>query len=200
MALSKKLSSLMVAIVAATLGAEQMLMVKTADAQLLSTSGLVETNPNQVENGTIATRATQAGIDQYGPKTDEAGNVIETAPVAAKVKPSFAIATVELPEMKRGGRTAEMYPFDALEKGQSFFVPATDKKPDPAKSLASTVTAANERFSTESPTGETRVNRKGNTVPVRVQDREFALRAIPDGVQWGEQFAGVAGAGIWRTL
>jgi hypothetical protein len=45
----------------------------------------------------------------------------------------------------RGGRNRSVYPFDALAVGQSFHVPASEAKPNPAKSLASTVSSANKR-------------------------------------------------------
>lgn len=115
------------------------------------------------------------------------------------LQPAFVMANapIDMPAVKRGGggRT-ESYPFSALENGQSFFVPATEAKPDPAKSLASTVSGANRRFSEV--TEEMRTNRRGNSVPVTVQTRKFELRKVPDGAAWG--FPGVAGAGVWRTL
>lgn len=42
-----------------------------------------------------------------------------------------------------GGRRGSKYPFDALEVGQSFHVPPTDKIPDAVKALQSSVTKAN---------------------------------------------------------
>ena len=45
-----------------------------------------------------------------------------------------------------------MYDFDAMNVGDIIFVPNSEDKPDAAKSLASTISSANKRFST--PTGE----------------------------------------------
>jgi hypothetical protein len=72
-----------------------------------------------------------------------------------------------------------------MEVGQSFFV---DKS---AKNLASTVSSANARFAEEI-AGETRVDRKGNTVPKTKQTRSFIVRSVEEN--------GVKGSRIWRKL
>jgi hypothetical protein len=64
-----------------------------------------------------------------------------------------------LPTIRRGGAANSLYDFDTLAaptgpagSGQGldgFFVPATDERPNPGKSLASTVTSANKRFKDE---------------------------------------------------
>ncbi len=87
------------------------------------------------------------------------------------------------------------YPFEQLEIGQSFFVPVSEDKPNPAKSLASTVTSANDRHAYEIE-GETMVNRKGETVPKKGFNKRFIVRPVEDGAAWG--FAGQAGAAVWR--
>lgn len=43
------------------------------------------------------------------------------------------------------------YDFAGLELGQAIFVPATEKRPNPKKSLGSTISAANKRFATFDP-------------------------------------------------
>lgn len=48
---------------------------------------------------------------------------------------------------------AEKYPFARLAVDEGFFVPATEAMPDPAKTLASTVSSAKARYAEE--TGET---------------------------------------------
>jgi hypothetical protein len=94
----------------------------------------------------------------------------EEPPVPASAKPSPAsYAQVELddiPESKRGGNKGDSYPFITLGapipklnadgtpmivsgeqkyKYSSFLVPATDKRPNPAKSLQSTAASASKR-------------------------------------------------------
>jgi len=121
-----------------------------ADVQGLANAGLVEVNPEMTDAaGNVAVRATAAGIAKMSEGS--------TAP--APVKSNFAIADVptdilsaanEKRRAARGG--GEKYPFDALEVGKGFFVPATEKMPEPAKSLASTVSSATARYAEE--TGE----------------------------------------------
>jgi hypothetical protein len=183
--LNKKLAAALAVIVAAGSNGD---FVALADGQALANLNFAELNPNGPnDQGQIQARATQAGIEAHG-----------EAPAAAPVKTSFAlVADIPLPTSSgRGGRGGETYPFDQLAVGQSFFVPNTEAKPKAAKSMASTVSSATARYAVEVP-GETRVDRKGNTVPKTEETRKFVVRAVEDGAPWGH--AGVAGAGIWRT-
>jgi len=41
---------------------------------------------------------------------------------------------------------ASLYPFAQMKIGQSFFIPATAERPNPAKALASTASSASKRF------------------------------------------------------
>ena len=52
---------------------------------------------------------------------------------------------MEVPKNRRMGGGRSLYPFGQMEVGQNFHVPVTDSKPDPCKSLASTVCAATKR-------------------------------------------------------
>lgn len=200
---NKSQIALMVSIVAATLSNSEspFVYVSEKDAKPLITAGLVEQNPDfKNEANELATRATAAGIEAF-PAPATTGDSAATSgdvPLATATKPAFAIVTVEMPSKRATGRAStEAYPFEQLEVGASFFVPATEKRKDPAKALGSTVTSANERYS-EEVEGETRVNRKGRTVPVTKAVRTFAVRHVNDGAPWGHP--GVQGAGIWRTL
>lgn len=175
------------------------MMVAMQIANELAAAGLVEVNSAMVNAvGEIATRATQAGIDslQAGTQAEpeikkEPEMTSQSAPVAAA---GFAIRSVAMPSSSsgKGGRNSK-YPFAALEKGQSFFVPGGE-----SKSLASTVTGANLKFSQVDPSGATRTNKKGVAVPARIQDREFCVRSIADGAEWGH--TGVKGCAVFRTL
>lgn len=200
--LSTKAAALLAAIVTATQGEAGYLFASAKDAKVLIDDQFVEQNETiSNEAGEFATRATQKGIEEVtnaNANTDQNTNTNAGSTGAAPVATNFAVvADIPMPGASRGGRGSETYPFDSLQAGQSFFVPATEAKPNPAKSLASTVTSANERYAVEIE-GETRVNRKGNTVPATRQEREFAVRSIEDGAPWGHP--GVKGAGVWRTL
>jgi len=188
MSLTKKQLSAFSALQAAILASEQgFVFAKASDVEVFASTGMIETNSAITnDSGEIAVRLPQAS-----------GETSETKQASGKV--GYAIVSdVEMPKSTRGagaGRQAS-YPFDSMDKGQSFFVPATAAKPHPAKSLASTVTSANARYS-EVIEG-TRKNRKGVEVPNTRQTREFAVRAIEDGEKWG--YPGTKGAAVWRTL
>lgn len=91
------------------------------------------------------------------------------AEVTETVKPAFVIETgVELPT-KTSGKTSS-YPFDALEKGQSF------KVDSPANKMNSVTAFYNRKYSEE--TAEQKKGRKGEMIPVRKALRKFAVRSI----------------------
>lgn len=142
----------------------------------LIASGDVEINVEMKdEAGNIATRATDKALNTVNTQTTPAGTA---AP--EKVAPKFEIeAGIPIPARTRvagaglrAGRTP-IYPFDALEIGQSFFVPNVGEK-SAAKAMASTVAGANSRY-VEVIEGQTRENRKGKTVPATKQLRKFKI-------------------------
>jgi hypothetical protein len=114
--------------------------------QSLVEAGLVEVNLEIVnEEGEVATRAILANVAE----TIEEVNipVIEPTKTKENAKMSFEIeSNIPVPVTKRGGKRESAYPFAALEVNQSFFIPASEKHPEPAKSLASTVSGATKRF------------------------------------------------------
>ena len=163
-------------------------------------AGLVEINPAMVnEAGEIATRATQAGIESL----DSGAIVVDNATAEAnsetaetgkteKVKTMFQVENdVPVPAISGRGRGGNMYPFDQLAVGQSFFIPNSESKPNAAKSLASTVSSATTRYAVPSADGATKTNKAGETVPVMVKTRKFVVRRVEED--------GVKGARVWRT-
>lgn len=132
---------------------------------------------------------------------------VASAPVAATPAPAktpraprasvseFEIETnVEFPGSARRSGLSESYPFSSLPNGGSFFVEQTADRPDVVKSMGSTVTSANRRYS-KPVEGMTRTNRKGREVPVLSYERFFVVRpgtkTLPDG-------STVKGARIFR--
>ena len=115
---------------------------------------LVEINEGVTDdNGKVAVRATAEGISHFA--------TISTTKTASApaAKASFEIMDVPADilqaakERRRSSRGAgEKYPFDSLVVGKGFFVAATEKMPEPVKSLASTVSSAQARYAKE--TGE----------------------------------------------
>jgi len=164
-------------------------------------AGLVEINPAMVnEAGEIATRATQAGIESLDSAATVADNATSEATSATaatgetqKVKTMFKIEdSIPVPTISGRGRGGNVYPFDQLEVGQSFFVANSEDKPNATKSLASTVSSAIARYAVPSADGATKTNKKGETVPVMVEVRKFVVRSVEEN--------GVKGARVWRTL
>ena len=163
-------------------------------------AGLVEINPAMVnEAGEIATRATQAGIESLdsgaivvGNATTEANSETAATGTTQKAKTMFQIENdVPVPVISGRGRGGNMYPFDQLAVGQSFFVPNSESKPNAAKSLASTVSSATARYAVPAEDGSTETNKKGEVVPVMVKTRKFVVRRAEED--------GVKGARVWRT-
>ena len=163
-------------------------------------AGLVEINPAMVnEAGEIATRATQAGIESLDSgaivvdnATSEANSAIAETGKNEKVKTMFQIEdNIPVPAISGRGRGGNVYPFDQLEVGQSFFVANGESKPNAAKSLASTVSSATARYAVPAEDGSTKTNKKGEIVPVMVETRKFVVRSVEED--------GVKGARVWRT-
>ena len=159
-------------------------------------AGLVEINPAMTnENGEIATRATQKGIESLDTGNGNGDNApteatSETAVTGKteKVKTMFQIEdNVPVPAISGRGRGGETYPFEQLAVGQSFFVANSESKPNAVKSLASTVSSATARYAVASEDGATKTNKKGETVPVMVETRKFIVRSVE------------GGARVWRT-
>ena len=153
------------------------------------------------EAGEIATRATQKGIDSLqsnGDNTSEASEASTNSETAAtetgksqKVKTMFKIEdNIPVPTISGRGRGGNVYPFDQLEVGQSFFVANSEDKPNATKSLASTVCSATARYAVPSEDGATKTNKAGETVPVMVETRKFVVRSVEEN--------GVKGARVWR--
>lgn len=157
----------------------------------LVTEGLVEINAGVTNENGVATRATQKGIDMVNNSTK--------APQAQAPKPSYELQQAALPPITGRGRSSgSEYPFDQMEVGQSFFVAASADRPEPGKSLASTVSAATKRYAEE--TGETKTTPKGNVIPVLKETRKFVLRTRTKEAEAAEGFThGNDGARIYRV-
>lgn len=126
---------------------------------------LIEVNEGMTDaNGHVAVRATAAGVAKN----------TESAPAPVVTKTAFAVgavpdfileAAVNKKRVSRGG--GEKYPFDALDLSgnRGFFVPATPDMPEPAKSLASTVSSAIARYAVEAKDANGAVIMETVTVP-----------------------------------
>lgn len=169
--LNKSQKTLLAEIVEATKGEAGFKFISELDAEYLRDAGLIEINSDMHdEAGNVAARAIQLET---------------TTPTKAASVSKFEIETgIEMPAKttRSGAGRTSVYPFDDLEIGQSFFVPNEEGK-DAYKSMSSTVSSANARYTEEVP-GETRTNRKGVTVPATRQLRQFThARSTKDGVE-----------------
>lgn len=140
--------------------------------------------------------------------------------------PKYAVITnaVLPPAKKRGNLSGSgaptKYPFAEMEVGGSFFSPNSDhKNKDAVKSLGSTVSAQNEKYS--EPTGEkktvtravrdkqtkkAKLNPDGSKVTETVEldvkkyNRKFTIRAVEAGKSYGGWTAPADGALVGRTV
>lgn len=190
--LQKAALAMMPEIVTAT-NADSFIYAEPFDVAYLIELGYIEQNSTLIEGNKLATRATELGIEFVLKDVQKQPEVAETK--KEKVIMSFEIESdVPLPVAKRGGTRTSAYPFDKLEVGQSFFVAPSEKHPQPAKSLASTVSGATKRYDVEvEGTREVRNPKTGETKTVQKTEhtRVFTIRAeVKDGVE---------GARIFRT-
>jgi hypothetical protein len=139
------------------------------------------------EKGELAVRATDAGVAAVK-------NAVPAAPKGDTPKLEFKIETgVAIPaSAQRGARAGtETYPFSQLgeptkdangnDAFASFFIPATEAKPEPAKQLASTVSAASRRYAVKQKDEATGKEK------VVGYNRKFIIRPVE------------GGARVWRT-
>lgn len=166
------------AIVAATKGTTGYLYATEADAKPFIDAGHAEMNKDVInpDNASeFAVRATGEGINAVDNPNGVQPNQIEE-------ESAFAFAEIDTPERRaRGPGTGERYPFSQLPapvngKSRAFFVPATEKMPEPAKSLQSAVSAASRRYATK--VGESDYTKPDGTPGKRARyefERKFAV-------------------------
>lgn len=171
------------ALVAATLVDPGFMYALEKDVKSLVAAGDAEMNMNAANPNNpkeFAVRASEAG------KAKQAA-LAATSPAAPT--PTFTIETGEaLAKPTRGGGRGSTYPFADFPAPTTnaegklvtarIFVPATEKMPDPAKSLSSTVSAASRQFATVTGTKKGK-NRNGVEVDKNIYqfDRKFAIVA-----------------------
>jgi len=177
---------------------------------------LIECGSVDMQSGMAPCRLSEAGQHYLN-------GGMSTAKHVEAVKTEYGIITnATLPPSRRGqnlggGGAPVKYPFDALEVGGSFFVPATEKRPDPLKVLGATVSSANMRYAEE--TGEMRTvtrakrgekNRavrdehgekimETKQVPVYNFSRKFEIRGVEAGKSYGAWVAPADGVLIGRV-
>ena len=147
---AKTLTAIVAATVDPTKGALPISKV-TFEKMAAADTTLIEANAASIvgegDKATIVVRATTAGIAAV-----KAAPAPSETPKVPLVPVNYAIEDgIPVPEIRRGGDRTQLYPFDRLAVGQSFFVAATDQMPNPAKTLGSTVSSATRRAKTQTP-------------------------------------------------
>jgi hypothetical protein len=182
-------------IIADTNGPQGYSLVNPDAVNELVEAGRIQVNPSiKSEDGKIAARATDAVL--AAAQAAPAGPV---APAPVAVSTTYNLQSdIPMAPSKRGGKKSEEYPFSKMEIGQSFVVPSTPEYPEPWNTFASTVSSATRRFSTVGT--ETKLNRKGESVPVLIPTRKFTLRRVEVAQTYANGFVEpVAGARVFRT-
>jgi len=160
------------ALVTATL-AGNFLYASVKDAKKLLDSGMAEMNEqmaNPENDKEFAIRATPKGIESMNTSTATTSLAFVTGPA------------LDTPRRGGSGRSSK-YPFETWpapdENGNTakIFVPATDKTPDPAASLSSTVSAANRRFAEVTGTKPGK-NRNGEVIQKNIYNFTRKFRAV----------------------
>ncbi len=156
-------------------------MATKAEVKNLLDNDMVEVNEEIADGDKVAVRATEKGMAEAASATEGNTNNVTTSNAPA-ASPTFdLIDGAELPE-GRASRGSSTYPFEQMNEGQSFFIPATEEKPNPSKSMASTVSSANKRFRKEGADG-----------------RQFSVKAVKKGVEYGSFTAPADGALVKRV-
>lgn len=187
-----------------------------ADPLLANAPALIQVNTdaNAIKDGKAPAQLTEAG---------QAMVTASANTPAAATETNFTIITNAVPPASkrgsglRGGGAPKKYPFDQLEVGGSFFVPADAKHPDPVKTLGSAVSSANMRYAEK--TGNTKTvtrtkrgegnkailntdgskARETKTVDEYKFTRKFQIRPVEAGVAYGTWIAPATGALITRS-
>jgi hypothetical protein len=195
---TKKDMALLGTIIAAMANADAPYHMATeAEIKGLTKENFVETNAEIRDGDKIAVRATDAGQAAFTAANQPAAGGTSEGNATMTTNSNFVTGTGFVPSQARGGRGRSVYDFDSLEVGGFIFVPVSDDKPNPAKSLASTVSSATQRYAEE--TGETKKNKKGEDVPVLRETRKFNVQSVKSGVAYGNFTAPADGAVIYRS-
>jgi hypothetical protein len=202
-------------------------MATAAEVKNLLDNDMVEVNNEITEGDKVAVRATEKGqAEAPAPATNEGTNntVTDTNTATTAAAPAKFGIIANAGAVFAAGRTrkaATMYDFDAMNVGDIIFVPNSEDKPDAAKSLASTISSANKRFSTD--TGRTEdvevkvyqtddagkrvkgadgklvvTGKKTETRPVLEPGKTFAVKPVEGGKTYGSWTAPASGAVILR--
>lgn len=161
----------------------------------LNDAGLAyaEKNPAEPDNNVLSNQGNSDAKEASDKKRQSTGYV---RPAVIELDKS-----VQMPSVSRGRAGETSYPFDTMEVGDSFHIAATNANKDPAKSVASSVSTANIKYSREKKDENGNVITKPRKVrngeikhfPEREPIKQFTIRSVdasdPKGV----------GCRVWRV-
>lgn len=188
--------------------ASKFALVNPKSASALIKGGFIAIAPGAQPNaeGKVPARATAAGVALV-----QAAPAVEVTRVRTVVpEGGFQLEVgVPVPQIVRGGGRGapSVYPFEAMEVGVSFLVPASvqgETSEQIAKRLSTAVSAANRKHTTITTTQKTDANgsllyKNGQPVFVKVHNREFVVRAKDANGQSYVTAQGVPAARVFRT-
>ena len=181
MALTKKDRSLLGVIVAAmAVEATPYHMATAAEVEKLTKAKLVETNTEISDGDKFAVRATEAGVAEAA-KTATTTTAAPVSAIPIVRAGTEGAPTLDLSAFAKRTRTAFNYDFDSMNVGDHFFIGATEARPNPAKSIASTISAATKKYAD------------------KPEQRTYAVAPFTAGEAKGGYTATEAGALIVRT-
>lgn len=131
------------------------LMLTQEEAGDIVAQGLAVVDTTITENDTAAVSLTDAGkaaMNEVNTAAEGAGG--QAAADAARARLQRAPVTVTqglrkdipAPGKKKGGKQGSKYPFDTMEVGESFHIPATMENTNPLASVQSSITQARAKF------------------------------------------------------
>lgn len=176
----KRVAELLASAVATTQGGPPLFATKEEMATLVKhdTLGqLVEYNEamkDPANSNKVAFRATAAGVQAH--TSGAFGGAVQGSTASAGAAPGWAAQSapppagaapapvgtnapvgsfkfdsgITVPAARRGGRGQNVYGFEQMEVGHSFFIPVTNDNPNPSKRVASTVSSASKRLAPKS--------------------------------------------------
>lgn len=110
------------------------------DVVAMVEANLVEIGPVTAD-GTVPVRCTAAGLEKASLQVPESTPEVEKADVE---EPEIEDG-IEMPVVRRNSKGSKLYPLEKMNVGQSFHIAPTEAKPEPAKTVASRISAANKR-------------------------------------------------------
>jgi hypothetical protein len=120
---------------------EKYLLLTELEGREIVDNGFASLDRSIQAGGASAVRLTDKGVATVNAQTATRA-ARSTTTVSANVR-----SDIPAPGKRKGGKKGSKYPFDTIEVGSSFHIPATLENTDPLYSVASSLTFARAKFS-----------------------------------------------------